>query len=170
MRASKARIAAAVDGVGHDPVTELFGVGPVVAAMVIGYTGDVRRFANRDHSAGYTGTSPVAVSSGERIMHRLYGPGTVNSITRSTSRRSPRSARALTGARLRPQGRRGQNQARSVGAQATISDAIYRQLLHDAANMGPGGQTGTASGIQRDRPRTPTAGASEEPLPDPTQR
>jgi hypothetical protein len=25
-----------------------------------------------------------------------------------------------------------------------ISDALYRQLLHDATNTGPGGQTGTA--------------------------
>ena len=24
-----------------------------------------------------------------------------------------------------------------------ISDALYRQLLHDAVSMGPGGQTGT---------------------------
>ena len=33
-------------------LTELFGVGPVVAAMVIGYTGDVRRFANGGDGAG----------------------------------------------------------------------------------------------------------------------
>jgi hypothetical protein len=29
-------------------------------------------------------------------------------------------------------------------SQSQGTDAIYRQLLHDAANMGPGGQTGTA--------------------------
>ncbi len=36
-------------------VTELFGVGPILAAMLIGYTGDVSRFRNRDHYAAYNG-------------------------------------------------------------------------------------------------------------------
>ena len=43
-------------------LTEIFGVGPVVAAMVIGHTGDVARFANRDHFAAYNGTAPIEVS------------------------------------------------------------------------------------------------------------
>jgi transposase len=54
MRISKARIAEAIAASGTS-LTELFGVGPVVAAMVIGYTGDVGRFRNRDHFAAYTG-------------------------------------------------------------------------------------------------------------------
>lgn len=29
-------------------LTELYGMGPIIAAQLIGYTGDVRRFANRD--------------------------------------------------------------------------------------------------------------------------
>jgi transposase len=43
MRVSKRRIAEAIAASGMS-LTELFGVGPVVAAMVIGYTGDVARF------------------------------------------------------------------------------------------------------------------------------
>ena len=74
MRASKTRIAAAVTESGTT-LTELFGVGPIVAAMVIGYTGDVTRFRNRDHFAAYTGTAPIEVSSGGRITHRLSRPG-----------------------------------------------------------------------------------------------
>ena len=50
-----------------------------------------------------------------------------------------------------------------------ISDAVYRQLLIDAANDGPGRANGDGSPIQRDRPHTPTAGSSDQPLPDPTQ-
>jgi transposase len=46
MRVSKQRIVEAVAASGT-VLTELFGVGPVVAAMLIGYTGDVTRFANR---------------------------------------------------------------------------------------------------------------------------
>ena len=48
--ASKARIVAAVAASGTS-VTELFGVGPVVAAFLIGHSGDMARFANRDHYA-----------------------------------------------------------------------------------------------------------------------
>ena len=51
--------------------TELFGEGPVVACSVIGYTRDVRRFANRDHFAAYAGVAPIEHSSGGRTAHRL---------------------------------------------------------------------------------------------------
>ena len=58
----------------HD-VTDITGVGPIVAAMAIGYTGDVRRFATRHHYAAYTGTAPIEVSSGPRVVHRLFRRG-----------------------------------------------------------------------------------------------
>jgi transposase len=74
MRISKARIAEAIAASGTS-LTELFGVGPVVAAMVIGYTGDVARFRNRDRFAAYTGTAPIENSSGGRITHRLSRRG-----------------------------------------------------------------------------------------------
>src|SRR5262249_62136232 len=74
MRTSKARIAEAIAASGTS-LTELFGVGPVVAAMLIGYTGDVARFTSRDRFAAYTGTAPIEVSSGGRITHRLSRRG-----------------------------------------------------------------------------------------------
>src|SRR6266498_4079118 len=74
MRTSKARIAEAI-AVSGTSLTELFGVGPVVAATVISYAGDVARFRNRDHFAAYTGTAPIEVSSGGRITHRLSRRG-----------------------------------------------------------------------------------------------
>jgi transposase len=74
MRASKQRIAEAVRA-SETSLTELFGVGPVVSAMVIGHTGNIRRFRNRDHFAAYTGTAPIEVSSGGRITHRLSRRG-----------------------------------------------------------------------------------------------
>jgi transposase len=40
-------------------LTGLFGVGPVVACMLIGYTGDVHRFGTGDHYATYNGTAPI---------------------------------------------------------------------------------------------------------------
>ena len=52
-------------------LTDLFGVGPVLACSLIGYTGDVGRFANRDSFAAYAGIAPVEHSSGGRVFHRL---------------------------------------------------------------------------------------------------
>src|SRR5262249_49243358 len=56
-------------------LTDLYGVGPVIAALVIGYTGDVQRFANRDCLSAYNGTAPIEMSSGGRIVHRLSRRG-----------------------------------------------------------------------------------------------
>jgi hypothetical protein len=30
-------------------LTELFGIGPIIASYLIGFTGDITRFASRDH-------------------------------------------------------------------------------------------------------------------------
>ncbi len=56
-------------------MTQIFGVGPVVAAMVKGEVGDVRRFASRDHFASYNGTAPIEVSSGPKKIYRLSRRG-----------------------------------------------------------------------------------------------
>ncbi len=44
---------------------------PAVAAAVLGDTGDISRFASKDHFAAYNGTTPVEVSSGNRVIYRL---------------------------------------------------------------------------------------------------
>jgi transposase len=56
-------------------VTSIFGVGPVIAATVLGITGDVTRFPNADHFAAYAGTAPVEVSSGPHRVFRLSRRG-----------------------------------------------------------------------------------------------
>ena len=56
-------------------LTEIFGVGPVVAATVIGAVRDVARFPGRDHFAAYNGTAPIEVSSGPRKIYRLSRRG-----------------------------------------------------------------------------------------------
>jgi transposase len=52
-------------------VTDVYGVGPVVAALLIGYTANVGRFASANHYAAYNGTAPIEVSSGGKKRHRL---------------------------------------------------------------------------------------------------
>lgn len=52
-------------------LTEIFGVGPILAAKIIGLTGNVERFPSKGHFASYAGVAPIEVSSGEVMRHRL---------------------------------------------------------------------------------------------------
>ena len=56
-------------------VIHLFGVGPVVAATVVGVTGDIARFPTRAPFAAFNGTAPIEVSSGGRKIWRLSRRG-----------------------------------------------------------------------------------------------
>src|ERR1039458_3376122 len=91
IRESKKKLAVAVRASGTT-LTDLFGVGPVIAATVIGDTGDVNRFPSRDHFASYNGTAPIEVSPATRRSTGWRCAGTAGSTTRSTWPRSPRSA------------------------------------------------------------------------------
>ena len=71
---SKARIIRAVRASGTSLV-EINGVGPIVAAFLIGHSGDMSRFKNRDHYASYNGTAPIEASSGPKQRHRLNPRG-----------------------------------------------------------------------------------------------
>ena len=74
-------------------VVEIFGVGPVVAATVVGLTGDVARFPTRDRFAVFNGTAPIEVSSGGRKVWRLSrAAATAASTTPSTWPPSPSCA------------------------------------------------------------------------------
>jgi transposase len=74
LAASKARIQAAVVASGTT-VTEVYGVGPIVAALLVGHSGDIRRFRSKDHYASYNATAPIQASSGPRTRHRLNPAG-----------------------------------------------------------------------------------------------
>ncbi len=50
---------------------EIFGIGPILAAKIIGTVGSVARFPTKSHFASYCGTAPVEASSGEVVRHRL---------------------------------------------------------------------------------------------------
>ncbi len=66
MRDTKLRLAVAVKASGTT-VTEVFGVGPVIAATTIGYVANVSRFASRDHFAAHNGTAAGQRSRGRRL-------------------------------------------------------------------------------------------------------
>jgi transposase len=74
LKDSRARITTAVAASGTT-LREIFGVGPIVACMLIGYSGDPTRFTTASRYAAYTGTAPIEFSSGGRIVHRLSRRG-----------------------------------------------------------------------------------------------
>jgi transposase len=133
-KTSHKRIRAAVVGSGST-VTELFGIGPVIAAMPICYTGDIGRFANRDHYAAYNGTAPVEFSSGGRIVHRLSQRGNRHlnhalHLAAICQMRHPHSeGRAYLDGKV-ADGKTEREAIRALKRQ--ISNAVYRQLVIDA--------------------------------------
>jgi transposase len=60
---------------------EINGVGPVLAARLLGRTGSPKRFASAAAYANYTGTAPVQIASAVSSQHRLsrYGHRQLNS-------------------------------------------------------------------------------------------
>ena len=52
-------------------LTEVFGIGPILAARIIGRVDDVARFPTKAHFASYAGTAPLEASSGDVVRHRL---------------------------------------------------------------------------------------------------
>ena len=48
------------------------GVGPLVAAKILGEVRDVGRFSTAAAFASYSGTAPIPASSGTIIRHRLH--------------------------------------------------------------------------------------------------
>ncbi len=56
-------------------LTELPGMGTVLAAKVLGHVGNIDRFPTEHHFASYTGSAPLAASSGNIARHRLNTGG-----------------------------------------------------------------------------------------------
>jgi transposase len=132
--ASKARIVSAVAASGTS-VTELFGVGPVVAAFLIGHSGDMARFANRDHYASYNATAPVEASSGPKSRHRLNPRGNrqlnhaIHMIA-IVQIRHPGPGRQYFDRKV-AEGKTNKEALRALKRQ--ISNAVYRLLLIDSS-------------------------------------
>ena len=116
-------------------VTEIHGVGPIIAAMAIGYTGDVTRFRDRNHYAAYTGTAPIELSSGDRKIHRLSRRGNrqlnhAMHLAALSQIRFPDTEGRKFYDRKIAEGRTGKDAFRAL--KRRISDAVFRQLRVDA--------------------------------------
>jgi len=114
-------------------VTDVYGVGPIVAAFLIGYTGDPLRFATADHYAAYNGTAPIEVSSGGKTRHRLSRRGnrTLNHaihMAAVTQIRFETSGRVYYDRKI-AEGKTKKEALRTL--KRRISNAVYRQLVTD---------------------------------------
>jgi transposase len=113
---------------------EIFGIGPILAAKIIGTVGSVARFPTKAHFASYSGTAPIEASSGEVVRHRLslagnrhltttlctwsrcVRPGRTSGVGPTTARRWRRASPVRR--RLRCLKRR-------------VSDAVFKRLMAD---------------------------------------
>jgi transposase len=147
-REAKKKLAAAVTASGTS-LSEVFGVGPVVAATVIGDVITVARFPSRDHFAACNGTAPVEVSSGQRKIYRLSLRGNrrlnhaVHLAAITQIRHKHSDGRAYYQRKL-AEGKTRKEALRCL--KRRISDAIYARLRADARKAGPEGQPGNDTG------------------------
>jgi transposase len=56
-------------------LTDLFGIGGLFAGKILARVGSIHRFSSAAAFASYTGTAPIAVSSGDVVRHRLSRAG-----------------------------------------------------------------------------------------------
>src|SRR5450631_3884044 len=153
LQETRKKLAAAVKA-SHTTLTEVFGVGPVIAGTIIGDAGDISRFPSRDHFAACNGTAPVEVPSGNKKVHRLSLRGNrrvshaihMAAITQIRHRHS--DGRAYYDRKI-ADGKTHKEALRSL--KRRISNAIYARLRADArqaaaaSEEGPGGQPGNDS-------------------------
>ena len=165
LRETRKKLAVAVRASGST-VTEVFGVGPFIAATVIGDVRDVSRFASRDRFAAYDGTAPIEVSSGNRkVLPAVAARQPAAEPRYPHGRDHPDPLPAQRRPRLlRQEDRRGQDTQRGA-ARAEAADQRRhlqapegrRRPRRRSWRPGPGRATGERLCRQRGRltPRTP---------------
>ena len=130
--ASKKRIDVAVRTSGTT-LTDIVGVGPICAAIIIGFTGDVTRFPSKGHFASYNATAPVDASSGPNPRHRLNPRGNRKlnhaiHIAAITQLRNPGEGRDYYDRRM-AEGKTSKEAIRAL--KRKISDRVYKHLVAD---------------------------------------
>ena len=147
LRELRIRIVAAVRAA-DTTVTNVYGVGPIVAAYLIGYTGDVTRFATKARYARYNATAPLNASSGPKPRHRLNDKGN-RQLNHALHLAAVTQISHDTAGRVYYQRKLAETQSKKEAMRALkrrISDAVYTRLRADTAlnrKRGPGGQPGT---------------------------
>ena len=114
-------------------LTQIFGVGPILAARIIGTVGDVARFPTKAHFASYSGTAPLEASSGEATRHRLSLAGNrkLNYALHMVAVCQARSD--VRGAYYRKKIGEGKSRKEALRClKRRVSDAVFRSLVADS--------------------------------------
>jgi transposase len=128
-----ARVEAEVEASGTT-LTEIFGVGPILAATILVTVGDVARFPTKARFASYSGTAPVEASSGEVVRHRLSlgGNRKLNYALHMVATSQARSD-APGGTYYRKKIAEGKSRKEALRClKRRVSDAVYKSLLADS--------------------------------------
>lgn len=121
----------------HTTLTEVCGIGPMIAARILGEVGDVRRFATAATFAAANGTAPIAASSGRTEHHRLNRGGNrrlnyaLYVIALTQTRHEPRAVLYLS--QRRAQGKTRRDALRSL--KRHLSNVVYRRLVADVEKI-----------------------------------
>src|SRR5215211_1530561 len=128
------RIAVEVEASGTT-LTGIFGVGPILAAKIVGIVGDVSRFPSKAHFASNAGVAPIEASSGEVVRHRLSLAGNrrlnqvMHIIAVCQARSDPRG-----GAYHRKKLAEGKSRREAMRClKRRVSDAVFGALVADSA-------------------------------------
>ena len=116
-------------------MTDVYSVGPIVAALLIGPAGDITRFPSSGHDASHNGTAPIEASLGKVVRHRLNPRGNRQlnhalHMAAVTQLRNDTPGRAYYLAKI--EAGKSKKEARRA-LKRKISDAVYRRLRADAA-------------------------------------
>ena len=144
-------------------ITDIYGVGPIIAATVLGHVGDIHRFPDRGRFAAYNGTAPIDVSSGGNNVQRFSRRGNrqlnhaIYMAALSQIRYPHTIGRGYYDRKI-SEGMKPKCALRAL--KRKISDTLYAHLINDArrrAVQDPGGQTGndSASSAASSHPETP---------------
>ena len=115
-------------------LTEIFGVGLILAARIIGTVGDVARFPSKGHFASYSGTALLESSSGEVVRHRLSlgGNRKLNYALHMVAVCQARSD-ARGGVYYRKKMAEGKSRKEALRClKRRISDAVFKSLVADS--------------------------------------
>ncbi|HZF59558.1 MAG TPA: IS110 family transposase [Rubrobacter sp.] len=127
------RIEAEVEASGTT-LTEIYGIGPILAARIIGTVANVARFPTKSHFASYSGAAPVEASSGEVVRHRLSLAGNrkLNYALHMVAVCQARSD-ARGGAYYRKKLAEGKSRKEALRClKRRISDTVYKSLVADS--------------------------------------
>lgn len=170
LKSSRKAIAAQVEN-SESSLTEIVGIGPIIAGRIIARTGTPSRFPNSGSYANYVGTAPVEVASADHARHRL---------SRTGDRQLNSALHTVAVTQIRMTGSRGNRYYQAKIAEGKtpreakrclkrrLADHVWRTMTADERRLAanPGGHSGatlqfSAAGT------TPSTSSSNKSLPGP---